>query len=298
MTARSMTGFARVRETIAGIDVTLSIKAVNHRGLDIHFYTGAELDPFEQAMRSAIKRHVGRGHLDVRFQLAHAGASAGVAGVDLSRLDAYVAAFRTAAERYGVDAVPDLNAALRVPGVLSDSAGVELPESFEVPLVSLLEEGLRMLNQFREREGGEIAALIAGRARVIDEVAGQIEILRESAMPAYQARLCDRLSVLLSGTQIDAQRIMQEAALLADRSDIGEEVERLRIHARQADALLADGSEIGKKLDFLLQEMNRETNTILSKTSGLGESGLRITELAVAAKSDIEKMREQSLNLE
>lgn len=91
---------------------------------------------------------------------------------------------------------------------------------------------------------------------------------------------------------------MQEAALLADRSDIGEEVERLKIHSRQLDDILRKSDEVGKKLDFLLQEMNRETNTILSKTSGLGEPGLKITELAVAAKSDIEKMREQALNLE
>lgn len=298
MTARSMTGFARVRETVDAVDVVLSIKALNHRGLDIHFYTGAELDAFEHAMRSAIKRHVGRGHIDVRIQLTPAGASSAEAGLDLPRLDAYFAAFRTAAARYSIDTAPDLNAALRVPGVLSDSAGVDLPPSFEGRLVSLLEEALRLLNEFREREGSEIAALIAGRARAIGDAADQIENLRKSALPAFQARLSDRLSDLLSGTQVDPQRIVQEAAMLADRSDIGEEIERLRIHARQVDVLVASGSEIGKKLDFLLQEMNRETNTILSKTTGLGESGLRITELAVSAKSDIEKMREQSLNLE
>ncbi|HYO83854.1 MAG TPA: DUF1732 domain-containing protein, partial [Bryobacteraceae bacterium] len=106
------------------------------------------------------------------------------------------------------------------------------------------------------------------------------------------------LSELLDGSGLDPPRLVQEAALLADRSDVGEEIERLRIHSGQLEDILRGGDEVGKKLDFLLQEMNRETNTILSKTNGLGGAALRITELAVAAKSDIEKVREQALNLE
>lgn len=292
-----MTGFARVRRTIQDIDIVLSIKTVNHRGLDIHFYTGAELDPFENAMRIALKRHLGRGHVDVRAQLTRAGAS-GPLAVDSVRLDAWIAAYRHAADRYGLPGQPDLNAALRSPGMLSDTATLDLTEQFEEPLIELLEEALKNLNGFRQREGGEIAALMIDRAASICRTADEIETLRRTAVPAYQARLRDRLSDLLAGAGIDPQRLVQEAALLADRSDIGEEIERLRIHARQVDEILRRSDEIGKKLDFLLQEMNRETNTILSKTSGLGEAGLRITELAVAAKSDIEKMREQALNLE
>ena len=103
---------------------------------------------------------------------------------------------------------------------------------------------------------------------------------------------------MLGNTNIEPQRLVQEAALLADRSDIGEETARLRIHSNQVDETLAAGGEVGKKLDFLLQEMNRETNTILSKTNGIGDLGLKITDLALACKSDIEKVREQALNLE
>ena len=292
-----MTGFARVRETILGVDVVLSIKTVNHRGLDIHFYTGVELDPFENAMRAAVKRSLSRGHLDVRAQLSRSGA-AGPLAVDYARLDAYVEAFRDASTRYALNTDPDLNDAFRVPGILSDATVIELGEEFEAPLIAILERALDLLRAFREREGGEIAALMSQRAHSVARTADEIEKLRTTAMPAYQNRLRDRLSDLLGGSGVDAQRIVQEAALLADRSDIHEEIERLRIHARQVGEILENGEEVGKKLDFLLQEMNRETNTILSKTSGLGEAGLRITELAVAAKSDIEKMREQSLNLE
>jgi uncharacterized protein (TIGR00255 family) len=106
------------------------------------------------------------------------------------------------------------------------------------------------------------------------------------------------LKELLKGVQLEPQRLIQEAAVIADRSDVGEEIARLKIHAAQLGALLDGGGEVGKKLDFLLQEMNRETNTILSKTGGIGDAGLRVTDLALQAKSCIEKIREQSLNLE
>jgi uncharacterized protein (TIGR00255 family) len=292
-----MTGFARVRETIDSLEVVISVKSVNHRGLDIHFYTGAELDPFEAAMRGAVKRHLSRGHIDVRAQLSRAGAT-GPLSVDQTRLAAYVEAFRAASEQHRLSGDLDLNVALRLPGMLSDSAPVELEETVEQPLVALLERALEALNQFRTREGNEIAALMVERAAAIHSTAIEIENLRRGAMPAFQTRLRERMSDLLAGANIEPQRLVQEAALLADRSDVGEEIERLKIHSKQAEEILMKGGEVGKKLDFMLQEMNRETNTILSKTSGLGEPGLRITELAVAAKSDIEKLREQSLNLE
>src|SRR5262249_5178621 len=111
-------------------------------------------------------------------------------------------------------------------------------------------------------------------------------------------RLTERLSDLLRNAPLEPQRLAQEAAVLADRSDIGEEIERLKIHSRQLDEILEQGGEVGKKLDFLLQEMNRESNTILYKTNGIGEIGLKITEVALAAKGAIEKIREQALNLE
>ena len=125
-----------------------------------------------------------------------------------------------------------------------------------------------------------------------------MEEIRSGAMPAFQKRLQERLTELLRTSNVEPQRLAQEAALLADRSDISEELIRLKTHAGELAQLVGAGGEIGKKLDFLLQEMNRETNTILSKTGGLGDLGLTITELALAAKSEIDKIREQSLNLE
>jgi uncharacterized protein (TIGR00255 family) len=125
-----------------------------------------------------------------------------------------------------------------------------------------------------------------------------MEQIREGAIPAFHKRLVEKLQELLGSLGLDPQRLAQEAALLADRGDIGEEISRLQIHSRQLDEILNSGGEVGKRLDFLLQELNRETNTILSKTGGIGDLGLRITELALAAKASIEKIREQALNLE
>ncbi len=141
-----------------------------------------------------------------------------------------------------------------------------------------------MLNQFRAREGAELAAFIREQNASIRSGGEEMQRIRAGAIPAFQKRLLERLQELLGSTTIDPQRLAQEAALLADRGDIGEEISRLQIHSRQLDEILDSGGEVGKRLDFLLQELNRETNTILSKTSGLGDLGLRITELALASK--------------
>jgi uncharacterized protein (TIGR00255 family) len=197
-----------------------------------------------------------------------------------------------------LDAQPDLNAALRIPGMFTEAAGSEVPPGTETALLAALDQALTELNEFRAREGAEIRAELHMHNARIGECAAEIETIRAGAVEIFQNRLAERLKDLLKGVQIDPQRLAQEAAILTDRSDIGEELARLKIHSGQLAALLDGGGEIGKKLDFLLQEMNRETNTILSKTSGAGEPGLRITELALAAKAAIEKIREQSLNLE
>lgn len=294
---RSMTGFARVSKSTAVGEMVVSLKTVNHRGLDLHFHHGSEIDPFENAMRTAIKRHLIRGHVDIRVSLARSHDSA--TGLNEALLGQYMGAFRKAAQLYNLfESTPDLNAAFRIPGMFGSAVDNALTEGMEPFLLAALEDTLRALNEFRAREGAELAAVIRSHNRCIAQRCSQVEEIRSSAVPAFQQRLTDRLKELLRGSAIDPQRIIQEAALLSDRSDIGEECTRLDIHSRQLDELLNKGGEVGKKIDFLLQEMNRETNTILSKTNGIGDLGLKITDLALATKADIEKIREQALNLE
>ena len=294
---RSMTGFARVQKSTAHGEIVVTLKSLNHRGLDLHFHLPAELDPFEGAMRAAVKRGVMRGHIDIRASFLPTEA-ADCGGLNEPLFRSWLASFRKVSAEQGLATEPDVNQAFRIPGMFGGTSEQTLDAAIERELVVTLEEAIDRLNQFRMREGDELAAVIRLHNRSIGEACSELETIRASALPAYQTRLNERLKELLKGTNLEPQRLAQEAALLADRSDIGEEIARLKIHSKQLDVILEAGGEAGKKLDFLLQEMNRETNTILSKTGGIGDLGLRITDLALAAKADIEKIREQALNLE
>jgi len=299
---RSMTGFARARRPLGDGELVVSVKTLNHRSLDVHVHAPSAADPLENAVRALVKSRLVRGHVEVRIALPPGALNGSSAALNRPLLEEYLNAFRQAAAEHELNVQPDLNAALRIPGMFGEaSESSELPPGTEAAMLDALGEALDELNEFRAREGAEIAKEMVGHNSRLSALAEEMEKIRASAQEVFQNRLAERLKDLLKGAQgiqIDPQRLAQEAAMLADRSDIGEELARLKIHAGQLAALLEAGGESGKKLDFLLQEMNRETNTILSKTSGAGEIGLRITELALAAKAAIEKIREQSLNLE
>ena len=296
MSVRSMTGFAQAKRAIGQGEIVVSLKSVNHRGLDMHFHLPAELDSIENDIRGVIRNGVARGHLQVHVSLNRLASGAGA--VNRALLDAYMRAFREASGMYRLDSKPDLNAALAIPGMLANGSDAELDEAVVKAILEAVAEAVVTLNGFREREGAATAEEMSQRSGNICVLVARMEEIRAGAVPAFLKRLREKLSDLLHGSGIDPQRLAQEAALLADRSDIAEELVRLRTHAAHLNDMLAGDGEVGKRLDFLLQEMNRETNTILSKTGGLGDLGLTLTDLALAAKSEIDKIREQSLNLE
>ena len=292
-----MTGFARARRPLGEGEVIVSVKTVNHRGLDVHVHAPSSVDPFENAIRTMVKSRLSRGHADVRVSLPDLSRGESTS-VNYELLDEYMQVFRDAAQRYDLNSHADLNAALRLPGMFGDKSNGEAPPETEGILLDALNSALDELNAFRAREGSEIATEMLRHNNQVAASVDEVDRIRVNAVSTFQSRLTERLADLLKSVQIDPQRLAQEAAMLADRSDVGEEIARLRIHSNQLAQLLESGGEVGKKLDFLLQEMNREANTILSKTSGIGEIGLKITDLALAAKAAIEKIREQSLNLE
>lgn len=298
MPIRSMTGFARISRSTPAGELTVSIKTVNHRGLDMHFHMPPEFDSVEPALRTALRKRVSRGHVQVQvFLKRNADATAG-ATINEPLLESWLAAFRAAAGRLGLDTQPDLNQALRIPGMIEARIPEEAGNGLESDTISAFNTALDELDEFRAREGRAMEAEIRARSRSIRSLVDEMDSIRGRALPYFHARLRERLADLLNGSHPDPARIAQEAALLADRSDISEELVRLRTHADQADALLSGAGEAGKKLDFLLQEMNRETNTILSKTGGIGEPGLALTDLGLAVKTEIDRIREQSLNVE
>ncbi len=276
----------------------VSVKSVNHRGLDLHVQAPSAVDPFEAGIRARVKTSAVRGHVEIRVSLPKSAANESALSLNRGFLHDYLRLFREEAEAHGLNTQPDLNAALRVPGMFAEAIDSEPPEGTEAAIQDALTQALEEWNAFRAREGAELGAEMRRHNHQVASAASDMEQLRVGAIDIFQKRLSDRLKELLNGAQIEPQRLAQEAAILADRSDVGEELARLKIHSAQLDQLLAGGGEVGKKLDFLLQEMNRETNTILSKTSGAGEAALKITETALGIKASIEKIREQSLNLE
>lgn len=298
MSLRSMTGYARARRTNDLGEVTATVKSVNHRALDLHAHVPGELEQYEPALRGVVKKYLSRGHIDLRVNFAPAHAIS-AAALNRPLFEAYLKALGEAERDYGVAGVKDVNAALRIPGMLAQPiSDDDTPAELEQLVISAVEDALVALNVFREREGAEIRGLLKGHNVDVRRDAAEIERLRMPAVEHFHKRLVERLAELLNGVAMDPQRLAQEAAVLADRSDITEEIGRLQVHSRELDVLLDKGGELGKKLDFLMQEMNRETNTILSKTSGVGELGLKITGLGLEIKANIERIREQVLNLE
>lgn len=245
-------------------------------------------------LRRLLKEKIARGHVEISLSLDRSTNE----NFSLNRelISGYINAFRAAASEFSLAVEPDLNAVLRIPGAL-DVANGNIDGEIEASVMSRVGEALDRLNEMREEEGRGIVRELRERMSHLAEAAKSVQVHRRTVLHNYAERLQSRLQELL-GSSIDRERILQEAALLVDRSDIQEEIVRLETHVQHFLGLLDQGGEIGKKLDFLLQEMNREANTLLSKTSGLAGEALKITEAGLAMKAEIEKSREQVQNLE
>jgi uncharacterized protein (TIGR00255 family) len=298
---RSMTGYAMVRGEFEGWTVRVSVKSVNHRFLDVKLRIPDSLEPFEHRLRQTVRGRIHRGHLDVHVSM-EPGETAPV-HVNRELLKAYVHAAEELRDETGGTGELDTVSLLRLPGVITGLASA-LPETEEgqeqlgKALEKYLEEALGKMDEMRRNEGRHLTEELRRRVAKIGGETEQVRGLVSTLRPAFARRLEGRLRELLNGTNIEPARLAQEAALLAERSDISEELDRLRSHLQQFTKLLDGAGELGKKLDFLLQEMHREANTMLSKTPGVESEALAITGLALEIKADIEKLREQVQNIE
>jgi uncharacterized protein (TIGR00255 family) len=294
MPIRSMTGFGQAKGQINNLAFNVSVKSVNHRFLDLHFRLPSNTDSLEMSMRRVLKEKLARGHVDVNLSFEQSGATP--LSLNKALVSGYVQAFRAAAIEAGIAAEPDLNAVLRLPGAL-DANVAPADEELTPAVLPKLEQAIDHLNRVREEEGRAIDRELRGRMEGIRKACSGVASFRDAVLKTYTERLQSRIQEWLASS-VDQERILQEAAVLADRSDIQEELVRLSSHVEHFLALLDERGEVGKKMDFLLQEMNREANTLLSKTSGLAGDAARITEAGLAMKSDIEKAREQVQNIE
>ena len=293
----SMTGFARVQVRVQDqLSYTLSVKTVNHRFLDVQLRLPNGLDALEVELRKALKDALVRGHVDLTLSVDRS--TQQKAGYNRELVAGYVAAFTAARDEFGLGGEVDLNVVLRLPGALqSDNRGDDdltiLAESVRQQIAPLLDE----LKIMRAREGESLAEILNTTLDRLTEATDGVAELRPEIEQRFQDRLTQRL-LAATGPEFNRQRLLEEVAVIVERSDVAEELARMHTHIGHFRELLAAGGEVGKKLDFLLQEMNREANTMLSKTAGVGGKGTRMTELGLAMKAEIEKAREQIQNVE
>lgn len=297
----SMTGYAQARGQANGWALRVSVKSVNHRFLDLRLRIPEGFDLYESRIRQLMREHIVRGHVDVTVNFDAQDAAS--LQVNQQLVAAYLAAAEELRQKTKAATGMDVVGLLRLPGVIGGTGptvpeGEERQEELWQAIGASLREALGKLDDMRRAEGAHLVEILRERIATITEQSAQVEALTITLRPAFARRLQARLQEVLGGAGIDPARLAQEAALLAERSDISEELERLRSHLRQFSKLLDGAGEVGKKLDFLLQEMQREANTMLSKTPGVESEALAITGLALEIKSEIEKLREQVQNIE
>ncbi len=293
-----MTGYAQAQATGRGWTIRISIRSVNHRFLDLHVRLPEGFEALEPSVRQTVRDRIRRGHVDVTLRYELSGPAA--VGVNQEAAAGYLQAANALREKFGIRTEPDLASILRLPGVIGPlAAGLDsdLAQVEEIAGRCLL-ESLDKLDRMREQEAAALREEIAARLVSVATLASQVRALAERARPAFAKRLESRLKELLGDTVLDPARLAQEAAVAAERGDVSEELARLSSHVRQFESLLSASTDVGKKLDFLLQEMQREANTLLSKTPGTESEGLHMTELGLEIKSEIEKIREQVQNIE
>lgn len=296
---RSMTGYAQAQAEEGFWGLRVTVKALNHRFLDLRLRLPEELAAAEPQLRARVREQVRRGHLEVQFQVESLERRA--LEVNEEFLRGYLELYRRLQQEHQLTGEPDLTAMLRLPGVLRIDPTPLAPEAAEQlahVAERLLDQALERLDEMRRAEG---AALEQELSTCLERIrAGQRELsqLSEQAQPAAHRRLTQRLHELLGESPVDPTRLAEEAAYLAQRSDVREELTRLASHAEQFAGLLASDGAIGKRLDFLVQEMHRETSTLLAKAPGLEAEGLEMTRVGLEVKAQVERLREQVQNVE
>ena len=290
---KSMTGYGRAVKTLLGREFTVGLRAVNNRYLDCTVKLPRSLTFAEEGVKQRVKAAVARGKVDV---LISVGAAAGEpVRVSLNRpvLEGYLQAMNAMVQEYGVHNDISAAALARLPEVFL----VEKPKEDEDELLSALlqvvDEALAAFNAMRAAEGAAMEADLQSRGQTILNLVAQVEAGSPQTVADYRARLEAKMQEVLERTAIDESRILQEAAMFADKVAVDEETVRLRSHLSQMQAMLSGGGAIGRKLDFLLQEMNREANTIGSKCTDLA-----LARVVVEIKAELEKIREQAQNIE
>ena len=290
---KSMTGYGRAVETVNGREITVELRSVNNRYLDCTVKLPRMLSFAEDAVKQAVKATISRGKVDVYISVHAEGASDVKVTLNAPMVEGYLAAMKQMVAQYGVQDDISVSLISRMPEVFSIEKPEVDEEALKADLMSVVQKALANYDAMRAVEGKALEADLRNRGNIILELVAQVEAGNGQTVIDYRTRLENKLKEVLANTAIDESRILTEAAIFADKVAVDEETVRLRSHLEQMNNMLTTGGAIGRKLDFLLQEMNREANTTGSKCSDV-----KLARIVVDIKAELEKIREQTQNIE
>ncbi|MBR0208620.1 MAG: YicC family protein [Oscillospiraceae bacterium] len=290
---KSMTGYGSAKGKAGDLEISVELKSVNNRYLDASVRMPRSFLFAEDAVKSAIGRHISRGKVDMFINVDSSAADDMSVKVNEPLLRGYLDAIRLISEKYGLENDLSAVSAARFPDILSVEKKDLDADALSAGIVAIAEEALKDFDAMRQREGEKLCADVLSKLETISSLVETVEREAPKTVEAYQNRLREKMNEVLSSAGVDENRILAEAAIFADRVAVDEETVRLRSHMSQLRTMLAGGSPIGRKIDFLIQEFNREANTIGSKCQNSD-----IAHVVVELKSEIEKIREQIQNIE
>lgn len=290
---RSMTGYGRAEKTIDGRQILVELRSVNNRYLDLNVKLPRVYSFAEEAVKATVKANVNRGKLDMFITINVTEDTSVKVALNKPVLEGYLNALRTIATEYEVRDDTTVTSLSRMPDIFVVEKQEEDEQKLTEDIVSVVKEALLKFNSMREKEGAAMEQDLRSRAKTVLQLVEKVEARSPVTLAEYRARLTEKMQEVLENTNIDESRILQEAAIYADKIAVDEETVRLRSHLSQLDQMLTTGGAIGRKLDFLLQEFNREANTIGSKGNDIEQA-----RTVVDLKAELEKIREQTQNIE
>ena len=290
---RSMTGYGRAVETVNGREFTVELRSVNNRYLDCSVRLPRLLSFAEEAVKQAVKASVSRGKVDVFISLRSESEDEVTVRVNKAMLEGYLSAMQQMVTEFGVRDDVSVSTVSRLPEVFTVEKKEVDEDQLKLDLMTVVDKALQGYDAMRLTEGEALDRDLRSRGQTILSLVEQVEQGNAQTVADYRTRLENKLREVLENTAIDESRILTEAAIVADKVAVDEETVRLRSHLAQMNEMLSGGGAIGRKLDFLLQEMNREANTIGSKCTDV-----RLARIVVDIKAELEKIREQTQNIE
>ena len=290
---KSMTGYGRAKQELHGRTITAELRAVNHRYLDCTVKAPRQYGFLDDAVKKAAAARIARGKVEVYIGVETQEGGDIAVTVNHAVAEHYLAALHELADRYGLRDDVSVMSLAKLPDVLGSERIEQDADEMTRDVLSVFGEACANFDEMRTREGAKLAEDVRNRASEIERMVGEVEVRSPERVREYREKLLARMKEVLADTSIDETRIVTEAAIYADKTAVDEETVRLRSHLQQLDGMLNEVKPVGRKLDFLVQEMNRETNTIGSKANDVS-----MAQIVVNIKSEIEKIREQIQNIE